>query len=104
MTRVEFKLFMPSRNTWNGEWSGDKQNCTITRTVDEEEATKLDKQSWSYSWSDGWRAEIRARIVRVGEMLKASHGFHGYEWMIESILKHGKIYASHEEPSTREIR
>lgn len=100
MTQVEFKLTMPGRRTWDGKWSGDDRNYTLVRDVDGDRAVQLDDQSWSYSWPDGWRAEVSARVVRTSEMLKPSHGFHGYDWMVASILRYGKIYADHEQPET----
>ena len=98
MPRVEFKLTMPGKNSWDGKWSGDDRNFTIVRNVDDDQAIELDGRSWSYGWPDGWRAEVSARVVREGEVLKPSHGFHGYDWMVESILRHDKIYADHELP------
>jgi len=98
MTRVEFRLAMPGRASWDGKWSGDERNFTLVRDVDAETADKIDGRSWSYGWSDGWRAEVTARVVRDGETLKPSQGFDGYDWMIASILQYGKIYADHERP------
>lgn len=104
MKRVEFKLTMPGRNTWNGKWTGDEKNYTLVRTISDEECVPLfpglnPVRSWSYSWSDGWRASITARIVQKGERLKKSDGFCGYEWMVASIMQHGRIYANHERPA-----
>jgi hypothetical protein len=99
MTRVEFRLLMPGRNSWDGKWSGDAHNYTILRDFDDDEkALRLVGRSWSYGWPDGWRAEVTARVVHDGEKLKPSDGFHGYDWMVDSILRYGKIYADHEVP------
>jgi hypothetical protein len=98
--RIEFRLTMPGRNSWDGKWSGEGSNYTLLRDVEADQAEQLDGQSWSYGWSDGWRAEVVARVVREGETLKSSHGFHGYDWMVTSILRYGKIYADHEQPET----
>lgn len=100
MTRVEFRLTMPGRNSWDGRWSGEERNYTLMRIVDDDQAAQLDGRSWSYGWSDGWRAEVSARVVRDDETLKPSHGFQGYDWMVASILRYGKIYADHERPGT----
>lgn len=103
MTRVEFKLAMPHRGSWDNRWSGESRNYTLVQDIDEEKSARLDGRSWSYSWPDGWRAEISARIVPAGEEREPSHGFHGYDWMVASILRYGKIYADHElPPSTQE--
>jgi hypothetical protein len=96
--RIEFRLTMPGKASWDGKWSGDARNYTLLRDLDDARAAQLDGRSWSYGWSDGWRAEISARVVRDGEKLKPSHGFHGYDWMVASILQHDKIYADHEVP------
>lgn len=100
MTRLEFKLAMPNRGSWDNRWSGERCNYTLVRDLDDENAAQLDGRSWSYGWSDGWRAEVSARVVRDGEPQEPSHGFHGYDWMIASILRYGKIYADHERPET----
>ena len=102
MTCVEFKLAMPNQGSWDGKWSGEDRNYTLTREIEDDQACKLDGRSWSYGWPDGWRAEISVRVVHEGETLKPSHGFHGYDWMVESILRYGKIYADHEQPETAE--
>lgn len=98
MKRVEFKLGMPGRASWDGKWTGDASNFTITREIADDQANKLDGRSWSYGWSDGWRAEVNARVVNAGEKQKPSHGFNDYDWMVESILQFDKIYADHERP------
>ena len=102
MKRVEFKLSMPGRNSWNGRWSGEERNYTIVKSLRDSVALDLlgerGSQSWSYAWKDGWCANVRARIVMPGERLKKSDGFCGYDWMIDSILQYGRIYASHERP------
>jgi len=99
MTRVEFKLTMPNKGSWNGKWSGEDRNFTLDRDLDDERAIQLSGKSWSYGWPDGWRAEISARVVPTGEERKPSHGFNGYDWMAASILRYGKINAEHEIPA-----
>lgn len=98
MTCIEFRLAMPGKASWDGKWSGDDRNYTLLRDLDDDQAAQLDGRSWSYSWPDGWRAEIYARLAHVGETRKPSHGFHGYDWMVASILQYDKIYADHEVP------
>lgn len=98
MKRVEFTLTMPQRGSWNGKWSGESRNYTLTRELADDKAAKLDGRSWSYGWSDGWRASISARIVLDGEIQRPSDGFHGYDWMVASIMRYDKIYADHERP------
>lgn len=98
MTRIEFKLSMPQRGSWDNKWSGESRNYTITRELDDHVAVKLSGRSWSYGWPDGWSASVSARVVLAGEERKPSHGFNGYDWMVVSILAYDKIYADHERP------
>ena len=100
MTRIEFKLTMPNRGSWDGKWSGEDRNYTLMQELEDDHASQIDGQSWSYNWPDGWRAEISARVVPAAETLKLSLSFHGYDWMVASILRYGKIYADHEIPAT----
>jgi hypothetical protein len=103
MIRVEFCLTMPGRGSWNQPWSGDGRSYLLVRDVEDGLARKLDGQSWSYAWAAGWRAEIRARVLAEDETLRPSDGFRGYDWMVVSILRYGKIWAPHEvseSPST----
>jgi len=102
MIRIEFKLTMPGRNTWNGKWSGDDKNYTIVKSVSEAQASLLfegpsrKERSWSYAWADGWCAVVTARRLTKGERLRKSDGFCGYEWMVNSIISRGSIKADHE--------
>ncbi len=100
MTRVEFRLTMPDRSSWDNKWSGDGRNYLLVRGVDAALAGQLDGQTWSYGWPDGWRAEVSARALPEDETLRPSQGFCGYDWMVTSILQYGKIYADHERPAT----
>lgn len=101
MTRVEFRLSMPGRSSWDGRWSGDGRNYTTVRSLTNEAAAKLfaveggftAHKSWTHRWSDGWCAQIEARIVRTGERLKKSDGFCGYSWMVDNIIRTGTPYA-----------
>ena len=98
MTRVEFKLAMPKRGSWDNKWSGDGKNFTLTRDVDDAQAAQLAGRTWTYFWADGWSAEVSARVVQDSVELQPSHGFKGYSWMVDSILLHDKIFADHERP------
>lgn len=103
MIRVEFCLTMPGRGSWNQPWSGDGRSYLLMRDVEDGLARKLDGQSWSYAWAAGWRAEICARVLAEDETLRPSDDFRGYDWMVVSILRYGKIWAPHEvseSPST----
>ena len=93
MKRIEFRLSMPGIGSWNGKWTGEGRNYSIARKISDKWANKLlsgkDTASWSHHWDDGWSARVSARIVPVGERLKKSDGFYGYEWMVSNILAYG---------------
>lgn len=117
MKIISFELTMPNRGSWNGKWSGEDRKYFIIRKFHEKlfkeryqdklfpmptDPNKLrpDTKGFYYRWEDGWGANVQAEIVESKEAnkrRKISSGFCGYDWMVESILKHGKIYASHEE-------
>jgi hypothetical protein len=97
--RVEFKLSMPNRGSWNGGWSGSEKNYTRVKTIGVKLAKKLGldtnkTNSWSYSWSDGWVARITATVLEPGQRAKKSDGFCGYDWMLDSILMYQEIRSS----------
>jgi len=86
---LQFTLSMPRVRTWNGRWSGEGRNYCLFRSVNAEKANKiLDKGYYTYSWGDGWRAGITVEPVR---RRSRSDGFCGYDWMVDSIVKHGTI-------------
>lgn len=104
--QLAFTLSMPSRNSWNGKWSGEDKLYVIVKTFTgtKEIAKAVEvaaKHSYSYRWSDGWAARIDVKVLQPGDAkrLRAkSQGFCGYDWMVTSILSHGAIYAAHEVP------
>lgn len=95
-----FELTMPTNNAWNGKWSGDEEYHAKTRNFGRSKKAKeqvqeiLSKTPYFYEWDDGWSARISARLIDSKESKTVklrSKGFAGYEWMIESIINHGKI-------------
>ncbi len=87
---VSFELTMPSNNSWNGKWSREDELHVIVRSL----KTIPVASSYGYDFGDGWRARIYVNPVTAAEarrLRKKSKGFCGYEWMIDSILKHGEI-------------
>ncbi|SRR6266702_2135995 len=96
---VAFELSMPNNNSWNGRWSGDGNKYVRVLTVSDAKATRakfeaLIKAQHYYNFGDGWTACVSVREVTGGEkrkLVKASKGFCGYDWMIESLRWHGKI-------------
>lgn len=88
--QVSFELSMPNNNSWNGKWTGDGECYCVVRTL--KEPPKLGR--YSYNFGDGWRAAIDVREVTSSaakSLKKKSKGFCGYEWMIDSIIRHGDI-------------
>lgn len=110
--KVSFQLTMPNKGSWNGKWTGEGKLYVCVRryfkktgygevTADRilELLDGKDAKSFHYSWSDGWTACVTMRIVdaRIGTKLqKQSSGFCNYEWMIDRILKYGKIISDAE--------
>jgi len=103
--RVEFKLSMPGRSSWNGGWSGEGRNYVLVRELSDGDLARLlglapeainiatCRRSWSHRWSDGWVAEVSARVVPADEELPKSDGFCGYDWMVDNILATGSPYS-----------
>lgn len=94
-----FELTMPRVGSWNGRWSGEDKYYAVTRNLGRskaarERAASLDGQSFYHAWEDGWAASVRVRSVTAREasaIRKKSKGLCGYEWMVDSILTHGRI-------------
>ena len=90
-----FELTMPGVGSWNGKWSGDSDYYAVTRNVPSSAVPRgvIDGRH-RYRWDDGWCASVRVSIVSSAEATKArrkSDGFCGYDWMVDSLLSHGKI-------------
>lgn len=93
---LAFELTMPRVNTWNGSWSGENKRYIKTKSFrGREERTAREKAGdYFYNFGDGWCANVRVFVVDSSEaskLRKKSAGFLGYDWMIDSILKNGKI-------------
>ncbi len=100
---LSFTLSMPGVNSWDGRWSGEKSLYVVVRNLGRgKSATEraqaiLDTGYYSYSFGDGWRAGVSVREVTSSEarkLRKISSGFHGYDWMVDSIIAHREIIAS----------
>ncbi len=97
---------MPNAASWNGKWSGEGRCYAIVKNFpgkkgEAKAAEILAKRSYYYGWSDGWGASVSVKMVTPAESRsyrKRSVGFAGYDWMVASIIRYGKIYATHEEP------
>ena len=96
---IQFTLTMPSNNSWNGKWSGEESLYALVRSYrDKAVAQKiLDAGYQSYSFGDGWRAAIESKEIGAStaeKVRKKSNGFCGYDWMVDSIERHGVIRSS----------
>lgn len=107
MKLVSFELTMPNRASWNGRWSGEDRKYYVVKSLSNnilkkewfERLLKDGRDSWYYRWEDGWGASVSLEVIGSGEARKrrkASAGFCGYNWMIDSIIARGEIKASHE--------
>lgn len=96
---VSFELSMPSNNAWNGKWTGEGNCYARVREYDEVPAPDgkgIAPRYFTYSFGDGWMARVDVRVVDQAEadkLAQKSNGFCGYDWMIASIERHGKILA-----------
>lgn len=93
--QVAFELSMPSNNSWNGKWSGEGRCYAVVRSYRTAKPW-MDKESYTYSFGDGWVARVAVRMVdasTAAKLRKATKGFCGYDWMIDSIERHGRISA-----------
>lgn len=94
-----FELTMPGVASWNSRWSGEGRCYAKIKNVSKPNEkpffpTKDNPTSFDFRWKDGWWARVSCRQVTSKEaekIRKISDGFCGYDWMIDSILKHGKI-------------
>ena len=89
---------MPNVGSWNGKWTGADRPYFRFKTLSKKDAELLmdgkDYQNFYYNFGDGWGANVKVKITDSytrRKLEKITKGFCGYEWMIESILKNGKI-------------
>ena len=93
-----FTLTIPHAASWNGKWSGEGRKYARAKKYTLAEFSKLPdiaNKDFSYRWDDGWVANVHVTLVDLAKdkdkLIKGSVGFYGYDWMIASIIKHGKI-------------
>lgn len=97
MRYLIFELSMPSNNSWNGKWTGEKNYYAVGKSFsvsDNRVDRMLKKKYYTYDFGDGWRAGITIKEVDNSEyrkLVKKSKGFCGYEWMIKSIIENDII-------------
>ena len=98
--KVCFELSMPNVGSWDGKWTG--ANNLYAKIVDfgkgkanEAKAQEiLSAKSYYYNFGDGWCASVSVRPVdgkEAAKIRRATKGFYGYEWMIDSIRQKGCI-------------
>ena len=82
-------LSMPGNNSWNGKWTGESENYSIN--VGNFGKTRAEELigRYSYAFGDGWVASVEIRKAKPRE--KVSGKFCGYNWMVDSIIRDGKI-------------
>lgn len=96
---VCFELTMPNRGSWNGKWSGQDNKYYIIRKIHISHIAKFipdgKRDSYHYSWNDGWGANVSCEVIdsiEARKRRKISKGFCGYEWMINNIIEYGTAY------------
>ena len=107
MKYVLFELSMPNNNAWNGKWSqADKLHCRVRsypfrknqKQVCERLKNVLSTTGCYYNFGDGWGANVHVDVFEGAKAknaaIKGSKGFCGYDWMVDSIISHGKILNS----------
>lgn len=91
-----FILTMPNCGSWNGKWTG-KDNYSRTKRIvyrNKSIYPNLKEDNFYYNFGDGWGANVEVKFITKSEAKivdKTTKGFYGYDWMIDSILKHNKI-------------
>lgn len=100
---LSFELTMPNAGSWNGRWTGANKKYYVIRKASKLFISKQDylkelftkgRDNWYYNFGDGWGANVCVEIIDSAEASKrkkASKGFCGYEWMIDSIINYGDI-------------
>ena len=86
--RLIAELHMPGVASWNGRWSGESDKFTVNVQTTPKKKQELIGY-YTYRWEDGWMASVTIREPLPRE--KVTGKFCGYEWMVDSIKKHGKI-------------
>lgn len=82
------ELTMPNAGSWNGKFSGSGNTYTKKIRLLKTEEHLIGKNFY-YNFGDGWGANVSIRLKEPKE--KATERFMGYDWMVSSILKNGKI-------------
>ena len=103
MYHLIFTLSMPHRASWNNKWSGEGIKYVRSRSFYKKDFEALPPNiigNHRYRWDDGWEANVNVKLVKSAKeknkIIHGSAGFCGYDWMINSLLKNGRIsYETH---------
>lgn len=86
---------MPNVGSWNNKWTGEGNTYILNKSFKKEDSDDIiAKGPYYYDFGDGWTIKITATHYTTTErnkLKKANSGFMGYEWMVDSIIKHRKI-------------
>ena len=96
---VRFELTMPNVGSYNGVDTGSKSGCYIFKNLPKSVANDLNGKSFHYDFGDGWAANVKCSLAKRSK----TKGFRGYNWMVDEILKHGKILTRFERKKFNEI-
>ncbi len=100
MGLILFTLTMPGCGSWNGVDTGAGRFHGIIKSLSNEDSKRvLETKDYRYTWDDGWSANIEVQKITGKDRPKIerrSEGFRGYDWMVDSIIKHGKIITEKE--------
>jgi len=98
MNILSFELTMPNCGSWNGVWTGAKNLHFVFRKVEKKVVDRVlngkEEANFYYRWDDGWGANIQVKkcdSATATKIKKKSNGIMGYDWMVDSIIKNGKI-------------
>ena len=102
---IGYTLTMPRVGSWDRKWSGDGRVFMIFRPEARgEKGLKRQKEilansSYYYNFGDGWTARIDVAVIpkeEVSKLRRKNQGFMGYDWMVDSIERHLKIFTPSE--------
>jgi hypothetical protein len=96
--KLVFTLRMPRANTPGGWTGADKVYARVfplaSKAATREAEALATPGRYGYDFGGGWCASVRVQVVddaRGRAVKKASVGFAGYDWMIDSIRRLGSI-------------
>lgn len=91
--RVRFELHLHASSS-TPHPSPPKERVKVRVLTGDEADRVLESPVYTFGWSDGWSATVTAREMKLGEKPPKVQDFAGYDWMIDSIIRHGEIRQS----------